>query len=35
VRENAGGGALALTPAQISRLERAYPVHVRRELPTS
>ena len=35
VRENAGAGALALTPAQISRLERAYPVHVRRELPTS
>ena len=35
VRENAGAATLKLTAAQIARLERAYPVHVRRELPTS
>src|ERR671936_535884 len=35
VRENAGAATLTLTAAQIARLERAYPVHVRRELPTS
>lgn len=35
VRENAAAAALALTAAQVARLERAYPLHVRRELPTS
>ena len=35
VRENAGAAALQLGERQISRLERAYPLHVRRELPTS
>ena len=35
VRENAGGASLKLTERQIARLERAYPVHVRSELPTS
>ena len=35
VRENAGAAALKLTERQIARLERAHPLHVRRELPTS
>src|SRR5437660_1249799 len=35
VRENAGGASVKLTERQIARLERAYPVHVRSELPTS
>ncbi|MGZ6126171.1 MAG: aldo/keto reductase [Myxococcales bacterium] len=35
VQENAGAAALELTARQIARLERAYPLHVRRELPTS
>jgi diketogulonate reductase-like aldo/keto reductase len=35
VRENAGAASLKLTARQIARLERAYPVRVRRELPTS
>ena len=35
VRENAGGASLKLTERQIARLERAYPVHVRSELPTA
>ena len=35
VRENAGAAPLKLTARHIARLERAYPVHVRRELPTS
>jgi diketogulonate reductase-like aldo/keto reductase len=33
VRENAGAATLTLTENQIARLDRAYPVHVRRELP--
>jgi diketogulonate reductase-like aldo/keto reductase len=33
VRENAGGAALTLTEEQIARLDRAYPVRIRRELP--
>ena len=33
VRENAGAGALTLTQKQIARLERAYPIQIRRELP--
>jgi diketogulonate reductase-like aldo/keto reductase len=35
VRENAGAAALELGDRQIARLERAYPLRVRRELPTS
>jgi diketogulonate reductase-like aldo/keto reductase len=35
VRENAGAGALKLSRAQIDRLDKAYPIHIRRELPTS
>ena len=35
VRENAGAGDLKLSKQQIARLEKAYPLHVRRELPTS
>jgi diketogulonate reductase-like aldo/keto reductase len=35
VQENAGAAALKLDDRQIARLERAYPLHVRRELPTS
>jgi diketogulonate reductase-like aldo/keto reductase len=35
VRENAGAASLKLTEKQIARLESAYPVRVRRELPTS
>jgi diketogulonate reductase-like aldo/keto reductase len=35
VRENAGAATIKLTAAQIARLDRAYPLHVRRELPTS
>jgi len=35
VRENAGAGALKLSKAQIDRLDKAYPIHIRRELPTS
>jgi len=35
VRENAGAASLKLTERQIARLERAYPVHVRSELPTA
>jgi diketogulonate reductase-like aldo/keto reductase len=33
VRENAGAATLTLTREQIGRLDRAYPVHIRRELP--
>jgi diketogulonate reductase-like aldo/keto reductase len=33
VRENAGAATLTLTPEQISRLDRAYPVRLRSELP--
>jgi diketogulonate reductase-like aldo/keto reductase len=33
VRENAGAGALTLTQKQIARLDRAYPIQIRRELP--
>ena len=33
VRENAGAAALTLTEDQIERLDRAYPVRVRSELP--
>jgi len=33
VRENAGAATLTLTPEQFSRLQRAYPVRVRSELP--
>src|SRR2546426_378545 len=35
VRENAGAASLKLTEQQIAWLERAYPLHVRNELPTS
>ena len=35
VQENAGAASLELSPGQIARLERAYPLQVRRELPTS
>src|SRR5438445_438510 len=35
VRENAGAASLKLTERQIARLERAYPLHIRGELPTS
>jgi diketogulonate reductase-like aldo/keto reductase len=35
VRENAGAARVKLTPRQTTRLERAYPVQLRRELPTS
>ncbi|HTO97653.1 MAG TPA: aldo/keto reductase [Myxococcales bacterium] len=35
VQENAGAASLELTGKQIARLERAYPLRVRRELPTS
>jgi diketogulonate reductase-like aldo/keto reductase len=33
VRENAGAGTLTLTEKQIARLDRAYPIRIRRELP--
>jgi diketogulonate reductase-like aldo/keto reductase len=33
VRENAGAATLTLTAEQIARLDRAYPVRIRRELP--
>ena len=33
VRENAGAAALSLTEDQIARLDRAYPVRIRPELP--
>jgi diketogulonate reductase-like aldo/keto reductase len=35
VQENAGAASLELSLGQIARLERAYTLHVRRELPTS
>jgi diketogulonate reductase-like aldo/keto reductase len=35
VQENAGAASLELSERQIARLERAYPLRVRRELPTS
>jgi diketogulonate reductase-like aldo/keto reductase len=35
VRENAGALRVKLTRAQIARLEKAYPLRVRRELPTA
>jgi diketogulonate reductase-like aldo/keto reductase len=35
VQESAGAASLELSERQIARLERAYPLHVRRELPTS
>jgi diketogulonate reductase-like aldo/keto reductase len=35
LRENAGAAALKLSPEQISRLESAFPLRVRRELPTA
>src|SRR3989442_4227189 len=35
VRAHAGLASLKLTERQIARLERAYPLHVRSELPTS
>ncbi|MGZ6123432.1 MAG: aldo/keto reductase [Myxococcales bacterium] len=35
VRENAGAGSIELNGRQIARLERAFPLQVRRELPTS
>jgi diketogulonate reductase-like aldo/keto reductase len=35
VRENAGAAKLKLTAAQIARLEKAFPLRVRSELPTS
>ncbi len=33
VRENAGAATLTLTPGQISRLDRAYPIRIRSDLP--
>jgi aryl-alcohol dehydrogenase-like predicted oxidoreductase len=33
VRENAGAATLTLTAEQIARLDRAYPVRIRPELP--
>ena len=35
VRENAGAGKLKLTGRQIARLEKAFPLRVRQELPTA
>ncbi len=35
LRENAGGGKLKLTARQIAQLEKAFPLRVRSELPTS
>ncbi len=35
VRENAGAASVKLSGAQTDRLDKAYPVRVRRELPTS
>jgi diketogulonate reductase-like aldo/keto reductase len=35
VRENAGAADLKLSRDQISRLEKAYPLHLRSELPTA
>jgi diketogulonate reductase-like aldo/keto reductase len=35
VRENAGAATLTLTDQQIARLDRAYPLEIRPELPTS
>jgi len=35
VEENAGAASLELSPGQIARLERAHPLRVRAELPTS
>jgi diketogulonate reductase-like aldo/keto reductase len=35
VRENVGAASLKLTERQIARLERAYPLRVRSELPTA
>jgi diketogulonate reductase-like aldo/keto reductase len=35
VRENAGAADLKLSKDQISRLEKAYPLHLRSELPTA
>jgi len=34
VRENAAAASLKLSAKQIARLDKAYPVHIRRELPT-
>ena len=35
VQENAGAASVTLDERQIARLERAHPLRVRRELPTS
>jgi len=35
VRENAGAAKVKLSAKQIARLEKAYPLHIRKELPTS
>ena len=35
MRENAGAAKVKLSAKQIARLEKAYPLHVRAELPTS
>ncbi|TMA72164.1 MAG: aldo/keto reductase [Deltaproteobacteria bacterium] len=35
VRENAGAAKLKLTKEQVARLERAYPIRIRSELPVS
>jgi len=35
VRKNAGAAAVKLSAQQIARLEKAFPLHVRSELPTS
>jgi diketogulonate reductase-like aldo/keto reductase len=35
VRENAGAAEVKLSRAQIARLEKAYPLHLRRELPVA
>jgi diketogulonate reductase-like aldo/keto reductase len=35
VRENAGAGKVKLSKPQIARLEKAFPLRVRKELPTS
>jgi len=32
-RENAGAATLTLTEEQIARLDRAYPIRIRPELP--
>ena len=35
VRENAGGAKIKLSRAQVARLDAAYPIHIRHDLPTS